>query len=135
MRGDLINFLKTLNNDVNDTLLNVNIPQFVDKILTFATILTIIKQGELKAFIGFYDNDKNKEVAYLTIIAVCKECWHLGYGKKMLEFSINEIKQKGFKLYCLEVDQNNLNAIKLYKKYGFMRTGVENGIVKMEKRL
>ena len=41
-------------------------------------------KGEIKAFIAFYENDKNEEIAYLTMIAVCKACWHLGYGKNYI---------------------------------------------------
>ena len=135
MRDDLINFLETLNNDLKGTLLSVNIPEYVDKIQNFATIVSISKKGEIKAFIAFYENDKNIEIAYLTLIAVCKDCWQLGYGKKLLEFSINEIKKKGYKLYRLEVKEDNLKAIKFYEKYGFIITAVENGIVNMEKQL
>ena len=135
MRDDLINFLETLNNDLKGTLLSVNIPEYVDKIQNFATIVSISKKGEIKAFIAFYENDKNIEIAYLTLIAVCKDCWQLGYGKKLLEFSINEIKKKGYKLYRLEVKEDNSKAIKFYEKYGFIITAVEKGMVNMEKQL
>ena len=135
MRGELIDFLETLNNDLKGTLLNVNIPEYVDKILKFATIISISENGRIKAFIAFYENDKNREISYLTMIAVCKECWHLGYGKRLLEFSISEIRKKGYKLYRLEVKEGNLKAIKLYKRYGFITTGLENGVVNMEKQL
>ena len=113
----------------------MNIPKYVDKIQKFATIVSIYKKGEVKAFIAFYENDKNREKAYLTMIAVCKDCWHLGYGKSLLEISINEIRKKGFKLYQLEVKEDNLKAIKLYERYGFVSTEIKNGIVKMEKYL
>ena len=135
MRGDLINILQTLNNDLNGTLLSVDIPKYVDKIQKFATIISICKQSEVKAFVAFYENDKNNEVAYLTMIAVCKACWHLGYGKRLLEFSINQIREKGYKFYRLEVKKDNLKAIKLYEKYGFMLRGEENGMLNMEMQL
>lgn len=134
MRFELIDFLETLNKDLKGTLIRVNIPKYVDKILNSATIISISNNGKIKAFIAFYENDENKELAYLTMIAVCKECWHLGYGKRLLEFSINEIGKKGYKLYKLEVKEDNLSAIKLYEKYGFISTGIDNGIVNMEKR-
>jgi ribosomal protein S18 acetylase RimI-like enzyme len=135
MRDELIAFLKKLSSDLKGTFVSVNIPDYVDKIQEFATIISISKNSEIKAFIAFYENDKHNEIAYLTMLAVCKDCWHLGYGKQLLEFSINDIKKKGFKLYRLEVKADNLNAIKLYKTYGFIATGVENGSVNMEKQL
>lgn len=135
MRKDLITLLESLNKNLNEKLLSVDISKYVDKILMSATIITICRDAEIKAFIAFYENDNNKEVAFLTMIAVSKECWHSGYGKSLLEFSINEITKKGFKLYRLQVKEDNFKALKLYKKYGFIRTGVDKGIVNMEKRL
>ena len=135
MRDELINFLEKLNIEQNGELLSVDIAKYVDKIQKFATIISIFKKGEIVAFIAFYENDKNSEVAYLTMIAVCNNFWHLGYGKTLLEISIKEIKKKGFKLYRLEVKGNNLKAIKFYEKYGFMSTESKNGLVKMEKLL
>jgi len=135
MRNELINFLEKKNIEEKGELLSVNISKYVDKIQKFATIISIFKNGEIIAFIAFYENDENSEVAYLTMIAVCKKFGHLGYGKSLMEISINEIKKKGFKRYRLEVKENNLKAIKFYKKYGFISTGVKNEIVDMEKYL
>lgn len=135
MRGKLIDFIETLNHDLENSLLSVDIPSYVDKIIKYATIISISKESELKAFIAFYENDKNGETAYLTMIAVCKACWQSGYGKRLLEFSIKEIRNKDYKFYRLEVKEDNFKAIKLYKKYGFISVSVENGVINMEKRL
>lgn len=135
MRDSLIAFLECLNNDLDGTLLSVDIPNYVDKIQRHATILTISENDELKAFIAFYANDNNKEVAFLTMLAVCKESWRLGYGKRLLELSVNQIQEKGYNLYRLEVKADNSKAIKLYEAYGFVAAEVENGILTMEKHL
>jgi len=135
MRDELIKFLVKLNNEEKGGLLSVDIENYVDKIQKFATIITIFKKGEIGAFIAFYENDKNRKMAYLTMIGVSKECKHQGYGKSLLELSINEIKKKGFELYSLEVKEDNFKAIKLYEKFGFRSIGVGQGKVNMEKHL
>jgi len=135
MRGELIELLETLNNDLNGTLLSVDIPKYVDKITELATMITIYEKGKLKAFIAFYDNDEENELAYLTMIAVCKSCWHLGYGKNLLESSIYQIKNNGFKRYRLQVKEDNLIAIKLYEDYGFVKIAETQGLIDMEKQL
>ena len=135
MRDVLIKFLETLNSDVEGELLSVEIPNYVDKILKFATIESISIDGRLKAFIAFYENDKSRESAFLTMIAVSKSSWQLGYGEELLKFSIKEIDKKGFKFYKLQVKEDNLKAIRLYQKYGFINVGVKDGVVNMEKQL
>ena len=135
MRSKLIQFLEALNKDLNGTLLRTNIPEYVDKIIMYATLETISEHGRIKAFIAFYENDEDKELAYLTMIAVHKDHWQLGYGKKLLESSINQIKNKGFKRYRLQVKKDNLKAIKLYEDYGFVRVGEALGLIDMEKQL
>jgi len=135
MKSELIDFLEKLNNDVNGTLLGIDIKKYVSKIQEFATIISISKEEEIKAFIAFYENDENKNEAFLTMLAVSKDCWHLGYGKSLLEFSIQELQKKGFKRYKLEVKEVHLNAVKLYVKYEFKSVGIKNGIITMEKKL
>lgn len=135
MRDNLIDILEGINHDLGGTLLHVNIPKYVDKILKFATIISISKKEKIIAFIAFYENDVDKNVAYLTMIAVCKDFWQNGYGKSLLEYSIYEITKKGFDKYRLEVKEDNLKAIKLYENYGFKSTEVVNGMIKMEKQL
>ncbi|WP_228851074.1 GNAT family N-acetyltransferase [Aegicerativicinus sediminis] len=135
MRDKLIEILVKLNKELNGSLLKLDIPTYVDKIHKAATIRSIYKDGELKAFIAYYDNDENSQKAYLTMLAVSKDCWHLGYGKLLLEQSIKELREKGFQLYSLEVNKDNLTAIALYKKFGFKVAHGEEGRLKMEKTL
>jgi ribosomal protein S18 acetylase RimI-like enzyme len=42
-----------------------------------------------------------------------------GISSQLLEQSIRILKNQGFENYKLEVLSTNLNAISLYKKYGF----------------
>lgn len=135
MRDDLITLLDSLNNDSKGRLLSADISEYVDKIQRFATIVTISKKAEIKAFIAYYENDKKEELAYLTMIAVCKESWQLGYGKNLLECSIKALTNRGFKKYKLEVKEDNLKAIQLYKDYGFKILSLEQGMFSMEKEL
>ncbi len=42
-----------------------------------------------------------------------------GYGKKLFDFVINELKSEGVKTLILEVRVSNERAIKFYESYGF----------------
>ncbi|MBU0632412.1 GNAT family N-acetyltransferase [bacterium] len=81
----------------------------------------------LKRNIIFVIEDESKIVGYclwltrkdhyrLYSIAILQESQCKGYGKRLLEYSIQNLKNKELKL---EVKQINKQAIALYEKFGF----------------
>ena len=127
MREELIGLLQDLNEESKGSLIQTGIESYVDKIIENASIITIYKNKQLQAFIAFYDNDVQKENAFLTMLAVKKETGNMGYGKMLLELSIKELTKTGFRKYGLEVNNENYRAINLYKKYGFEEVN-KNGV-------
>ncbi len=80
-------------------------------------------------------NSKNEIVGFtgiLTIIdeinimniVVRKNCRTLGIGSYMLQYIINFASEHNYKSITLEVNENNLPAINLYKKYNFKQVGL-----------
>ena len=135
MKDQLIVLLRVLNEEMAGKLIQTGIEDYVDKILENASIMTIYKNKELQAFIAFYDNDVQKENAFLTMLAVKKEVGNMGYGKTLLELSIKELTKLGFVKYGLEVYHENHRAIDLYKKYGFVEVHKSTTNIFMEKVL
>lgn len=88
---------------------NLNSQYFVAKleeeIIGFAGILTIID-----------------EVNIMNIV-VRKDNRNLGVGSLLLEKIIDVSKKQKSNLITLEVNENNLPAISLYKKYNFKQVG------------
>lgn len=76
------------------------------KILGFAGILTIIDE------------------ANIMNIVTKKDKRNLGIGSLLLQNLINISKQKKLKSITLEVNEHNINAIKLYEKFNFDKIGV-----------
>ena len=89
---------------------NLNSQYFVakleDEIVGFAGILTIID-----------------EVNIMNIV-VRKDSRNLGIGSLLLEKIIYVSKIQKAKIITLEVNENNLSAISLYKKYNFKQVGL-----------
>jgi RimJ/RimL family protein N-acetyltransferase len=56
-------------------------------------------------------------------IAIEKDCWGLGIGKKLMEAGIQWAKENGISRIALQVDTNNYRAIGLYIKMGFVVEG------------
>lgn len=52
-------------------------------------------------------------------ISISKEYQRKGYGKKLLNCLIEELKNRKIKVLILEVRESNQSAISFYLKYGF----------------
>lgn len=135
MKAEICKLLQSLNSKENGILLTVPIEDYVTKITKYATIVPYWLQGEVKAFIAYYNNDESKTTAFLTMIVIDKNLQGNGLGKLLLEFSINDLVKKGFESYGLEVLKSNENAIQLYTKYGFVKQESRGQLWYMEKDL
>jgi len=70
--------------------------------------------------------------AEIISIGVAPIARRTGTASALLQIMENDIKQNGVKTIFLEVDDKNIPALELYKKHGFVNTGVrphyyENG--------
>ncbi len=63
------------------------------------------------------------EVNIMNIV-IKKDKRMLGIGSYLLEFIINFTKEHSCNSITLEVNENNLPAISLYKKYNFKQVGL-----------
>ena len=133
MKLELINFLKELNALHSGRLIEQNINNYVEKVYKLATIHEIKKDGKIIAFIAYYDNDKKRNTAFLSILAIHTKFQNLGYGKLLLNEAVENLKQNNFERFDLEVLKSNIKAIKLYKKNGFQIIGEIGDKYKMRK--
>ena len=63
---------------------------------------------------------QNDETAWISMLVVSEKFKHQGIGKFAVEFSINLLKQRGFKEIKLKTTTDNFAAIELYQKCGFV---------------
>lgn len=80
----------------------------------------LIDYSKIIAFAGILVGVDSCEIMN---IAVNKEFRRTGYGSKMLKYLINRTKELGKQELLLEVNENNVPAIELYKKFGFKIDG------------
>jgi ribosomal-protein-alanine N-acetyltransferase len=119
MKTELIHLLEKSNKKFRGALISINIEEYIDKIIAKASIHSIFVDKKLIAFIAYYENDPKKEKAYLSMIAVHPDHVSQGYGKSLLDKAINNLKEKRFKFFELEVLKSNIIALEFYKKYNF----------------
>ena len=62
--------------------------------------------------------------ATITNIVTKKVIRNAGIGSQLLEFIINYCKSNNMKTITLEVNENNISALKLYKKFNFEQIGL-----------
>ena len=119
MKKKLVKLIRNQNSKEEGLHIPIPVEEYVDKICNYSTIIPYIVNGEIVAFISYYNNDEHKLDAYMTMILVSKNTQGMGIGKLLLDASIADLKKSGFNTYSLEVLKENNRAIELYKKYGF----------------
>lgn len=133
MKEALINLINNQNKKVIGGFIEQSVPEYVDKILKSAYIQTYMVEGEIAGFVAYYCNDPKQQHAFLTMLCIAPEYIGKGIGRHLLHCSITDIKNRGFITYELEVKENNLPAIHLYKVAGFEIVGILDGTIKMKK--
>lgn len=97
--------------------------------ITLNAFNKILVYIEDKNILGFIDYSKMYENMEINYIFVKEEYRNKGIASKLLNYMINN---NDFLNITLEVNINNINAIKLYEKFGFKtiskRIGYYNGI-------
>ena len=89
-------------------------------------IQDFIDQENSLLLCGFIDDEL---VSLLSIqgehfaITVKKEYWNMGIASMMMEEALEKIKETSLKILDLEVKEDNLSAINLYKKFNFQEIG------------
>lgn len=84
----------------------------------------IIKDGIVIGYGGMW---VMLDEAHITNIAIHPEYREQGFGSILLEDMISTAKKNGIRDMTLEVRVNNINAISLYKKFGFNEVAIRKG--------
>ena len=78
-----------------------------------------IGEGALVTDAGDPDYTIPDKRIYVSRMIVKKEYRNRGIGSEILEFLIAKAKEMGYSEMTIGVDKDNVNALHLYKKYGF----------------
>ncbi|MCL2517883.1 MAG: GNAT family N-acetyltransferase [Oscillospiraceae bacterium] len=62
-------------------------------------------------------------------IYLIEEFWDKGYGKAMMNFAVNSLKEKGYKEIIVWVLEENHRARRFYEKCGFVFDGKKQDII------
>jgi len=98
----------------------VEIEEYAEKIQCKATRFEAWVDDNLIGLIAAYFNDKEKQCAFITSVSVFREWTGKGIGSELLQQCLGYAKTSSMKQLSLDVAVNNLPAIRLYKKNGFI---------------
>ncbi len=79
--------------------------------------------GELYVFYELEDRDfaDGKEKAYLCAFRIRKEYRHQGYGTRLMERVLKDLKEQGYAYATIGVNSDEEANIRLYRHFGFSR--------------
>ena len=113
----------------------VDIDVYAKKIMEHAITFEAWDANELIALIAAYFNDKKNNLAFITSVSTMKNYEKMGIASKLLETCIKYAEENRFKEINLQVSRDNMSAIRLYSKFGFIQKENEEGELLMQKKI
>jgi ribosomal protein S18 acetylase RimI-like enzyme len=109
----------------------VNIDDYAQKIVSNATRFEAWSNGTLVGLVAAYCNDRETRVAHITNVSVPDEWTGKGIAASLIDRCVAHAKVAGMRQIDLEVAADNLPAVKLYEKCGFVAGNLNEPFVHM----
>lgn len=113
----------------------VAINNYAKKIRSKAMRFEAWSDGHLVGLVAAYCNDQEKRIAYITSVSVLHEWIGKGIASSLVERCIDYAKTAQIWQISLEVAGDNIPAIKLYEKNGFVVDKANMPFVRMNRYL
>jgi len=89
-------------------------------LLNFPDFFIVAEKNDI---LGYISASVENTACHILSIAVIPEYRRKGIGSMLLNYLIKIAKEKGLNSIILEVKENNMPAINLYKKFNFKQIG------------
>jgi ribosomal protein S18 acetylase RimI-like enzyme len=109
----------------------VNIDDYAQKIVSNATRFEAWSKGTLIGLVAAYCNDQESRIAHITNVSVLNEWTGKGIAASLIDQCVARAKTAGMRQIGLEVAADNLPAVKLYEKCGFVAGKLNEPFVHM----
>jgi ribosomal protein S18 acetylase RimI-like enzyme len=116
-KEELLQFIEKNNTREKGLAITIPIVDYVDKLVNNANIIVHIESNQLVGVMAYYAN--NATYGFLTLALIDENYQGKGIGKRLLQYSMNDLKLKNIKIFKLEVLKSNEKAIQFYKKLNF----------------
>ncbi len=109
----------------------VNIDDYSNKIFQRAVTFETWHANRLVGLIAVYFSDAPQCSAFISNVSVENEYMRTGISSKLLVNCMFEAKDRGCAYIKLDVDDQNISALNLYKKFNFIVTNNDRGVIQM----
>lgn len=109
----------------------VDVGGYARKIANHAVTFEAWSDSSLVGLVAMYCNDQLERTAYITSVSVLAAWTGKGIAARLLGLSIEHAGACGMTKICLDVANDNLSAIDLYKKKGFIAQSIADSNVTM----
>ncbi|MBR4931549.1 MAG: GNAT family N-acetyltransferase [Alphaproteobacteria bacterium] len=113
----------------------VIIPEYVVKLYQNAKLFEVWHNDNLAGLIACYANDTENKNAFITSVIIHPDFQKNKLATTLLKNCLSYLSEHHFNRVQLEVYQDNMPALKLYKKAGFIEISQNGQMIKMEKNL
>lgn len=113
----------------------VEMPSYLKKIHTYATLFTAWDKDILVGIVACYINDINLKKAFITSVIISPNYQNQKIATNLLTNCINNIQNKHYERVSLEVYEYNDKARNLYQRFGFIEKSRKENKIEMEKIL
>ena len=96
-----------------------SLENYARKLADNAVVYIVSSEENIAGFAACYCNETMTKQAFMAQLVVHDSYRGLNIGGMLVELCIEKSRQEGMEKIILEVDDNNVPAINLYKKYGF----------------
>ena len=109
----------------------VEMQDYAKKIASKATRFEAWDGDKLVGLLAVYCNDQEQHIAFITSVSVQKAWTGKGIAECLVGQCIEHAKVSGMRQISLEVASDNVSAIKLYEKIGFVASKANTPLVGM----
>lgn len=110
----------------------VEINDYAKKIVSKAMRFEAWSGDKLVGLVAVYCNDLEKRIAYITNVSVLRESTGQGIAESLIKQCVERTKALGMHQVSLEVSSDNIPAIGLYEKGGFVTGKTKTPFVAMD---
>jgi ribosomal protein S18 acetylase RimI-like enzyme len=113
----------------------IQISDYANKIAGKATLFEAWSDDTLLGLVAAYCNDQERRTAYITSVSVLRDWTGKGIAASLMKQCIEYAKALGIRQISLEVASDNMPAIRLYEKSGFVTGKASTPFVTMNLHL
>jgi ribosomal protein S18 acetylase RimI-like enzyme len=120
-KGEILLFLQKVDSLFPIKLSDkTDLSDLAEKFTSSGTVFSISENKDIVGLIAGYNNDDVNHKAYISVLAILPEYQGKGYASKLLSDFTEDCYKRKIKCIELFTHKTNENAIKMYKKNGFI---------------